>query len=192
MSSWRGFTLGRLGNVRGVTNIQTAESLLEETAWRFAGEPFLGETVKLLAAVSERDLDALLGMGDEDFSIIDVDPTGESPRSRVQPEWEPWFRRFFVLLDALQAKTHSEITAYRAIRTSEFGYSVVEFRQHVTGAGLVATFDCIATIVWKLTDDGWKEARWHCSVIDQRIAVDDHGEALAGMFDEPLVASASS
>ena len=163
--------------------LQTAGSLLHETAWRFAGEPFLDETVTLLRAISDRDLDALLGIGDEDFSVIDVDPTGESSRSRVQPEWEPSFRRLFVLLDALGATTDSEITAYRAISTSELGYSVVEFSQHVDGAGLHATFDCIATIVWKITDDGWKEARWHCSVIDRQIAEPATEDATIRAFD---------
>lgn len=121
--------------------------------------------------MSDRDLDALLGMGDEDFSIIEVDQIGDSPRVRVRPQWEPWFRQFFVLLDALNATTNSEITAYRAISTSELGYSVVEFRQHVAGSGFLAVFDCIATIVWKITEDGRKEARWHCSVTDRQIDV---------------------
>ncbi len=151
--------------------MQTAETLLDRSALAFAGEPFIAETTDLLQAVNDRDLDALLGMGDEDFSIIEVDERGDIPRVRVQPDWEPWFRRFFVLLDALNATTDSEITDYRAIATSELGYSVVEFRQDIVGAAFIATFECIATVVWKSTDDGWKEARWHCSVLDRQIVV---------------------
>lgn len=168
------------------TELNIAESMLTTSADKFATEPYIAETKELLAAVNTRDIDALLGLGDEDFAVIDVDPTGQSPAARMEPEWEPWFRRYFGLLDALNATTDSEIAAYRAISTSELGYSVVEFHQHVVGAGLLAVFDCIATIVWKMTDDGWKEARWHCSVVDRDIVMLDPGEGLSQAVGEAI------
>jgi len=150
-----------------------AESVLDRSAMAFASEPLIRETTTLLRAVNERDLDALLGMGDEDFSIIDVDPAGEKPLARVQPRWEPWFRRFFLLLDALDVTTDAELTGYRAIETSELGYSVVEFRQDIVGAAFIAAFDCVATVVWRPSPEGWKEAHWHCSIIDRKIVAPD-------------------
>ncbi|MGB5756736.1 MAG: nuclear transport factor 2 family protein [Acidimicrobiales bacterium] len=142
---------------------------LQTAANRFAGEHFVHETLILLQAVVDRDLDALLGIGDEDFAIIDVDPEGQTSLARTEPGWEPWFRRYFLMLDALDASIDVEIESYQALKTSELGYSVVEFRQTVEGRSLSAWFDCVATIVWKNTDDGWKEARWHCSILDRGI-----------------------
>ncbi len=157
--------------------IQTASlsPSLRTAATRFAGEDFVEETLILLQAVVDRDLDALLGIGDEDFAIIDVDPEARTALARTEPVWEPWFRRYFLMLDALDASIDVEIDAYRSLKTSELGYSVVEFRQTVEGPSLSAWFDCIATIVWKNTDDGWKEARWHCSILD-RGAVSNEAE----------------
>ena len=45
------------------------------------------------------------------------------------------------------------------------GYSVVEFRQTLTIGDHTASFDCVATIIWKHTARGWREARWHGSVV---------------------------
>lgn len=156
-----------------MTTLHVAEALLDRSAIAFRDEPFITETTELLRAVNERDLNGLLGLGDEDFSIIDLD--AEADGSVVHPEWEPWLRRFFAVVDALGATTDSEITRYRAVATPELGYSVVEFRQDIVGSAFIATFDCLATIIWKPTDDGWKEARWHCSVVDRQIVVPETG-----------------
>ena len=162
-----------MGKAIVVDTMHALDSLLDRSAQAFAGEPFIEEITELLRAVNERDLDALLGLGDEDFAVIDVDPTGETPLVRVQPEWEPWFRRFFLFLDALNATTDTELTDYRAIATSELGYSVAEFRHDIVGPAFIASFDCLATVIWKPTEDGWKEARWHCSITDRHIVIPD-------------------
>lgn len=160
-------------------------SSLEAAATRYAGEHFIGETLTLFQAVVDRDLDGLLGIEDEDFAILDVNPAGNVAPVRSQPEWEPWFKRYFLMLDALGATNDIEISAYRALKTSELGYSVVEFRNTIEGGSLLARFDCIATIVWKNTEDGWKEARWHCSIIDRDVQGDqqldlDHHSSKVG------------
>ncbi|MEM7349219.1 MAG: nuclear transport factor 2 family protein [Acidobacteriota bacterium] len=142
-------------------------SLLRESLSRFSREPFVDETRRLFTAICDGDLDALLGMTDEDFSTIEVDPD-DPTHARVSHEWEPWFRRFFDVLAALGASTDTEVTSYQGIGTAELGYSVIEFRQDIVGPFFIASFDCVATIVWKPTEDGWKEARWHCSVNDSR------------------------
>lgn len=45
------------------------------------------------------------------------------------------------------------------------GFSVLYFDQLLHVAGMTATFDCTATIVWQLTPDGWRKARWHVSIL---------------------------
>jgi hypothetical protein len=68
-------------------------------------------------------------------------------------------------LDASAAATDSEILDYQAVKSSEMGFSVVEFRQSLSIGELTGYFDCVATIVWKQTPAGWKEARWHVSLL---------------------------
>jgi hypothetical protein len=97
-----------------------------------------------------------IGVGERDHRNIDV---------VIGAEVEAWFRELFATLDALHASTDSEILDYRATAHDTMGFSVLEFRQLLAMGEHVATFDCIATIVWKHTPDGWREARWHGSVI---------------------------
>ncbi len=58
----------------------------------------------------------------------------------------------------------------------DLGYSVLEFRQSLAIGRHEATFDCVATIIWKRTDSGWREARWHASVVSSDVPA-----ALAGL-----------
>ena len=73
-------------------------------------------------------------------------------------------RNLFAQLQTIGAATDSEVLAYHAVQGTELGYSVLEFRQTLTIADQVATFDCITTIVWKQVEGRWHEARWHGSV----------------------------
>ena len=82
---------------------------------------------------------------------------------RTHEEWEAWFHGLFATLSTMGASTDSEILAYDARREDALGYSVLEFRQRLDVGSLTATFDCIATIIWKRTSDGWREARSHAS-----------------------------
>ena len=91
---------------------------------------------------------------------VNLEPSGQ------RTEWEEWFHELFATLDMMGAETDSEILDYHATATEELGYSVLDFRQFLTVGSTAATFDCIATIVWKRTPKGWREARWHASVID--------------------------
>ncbi|HYO18748.1 MAG TPA: hypothetical protein VES02_08810 [Dermatophilaceae bacterium] len=55
------------------------------------------------------------------------------------------------------AATDSEILGYQALQRGDLGYGVLDFRQTLTVAGAVATFDCIATLIWKRSSTGWVE-----------------------------------
>ncbi len=143
--------------------LDTAES----SPWE--GEPYFAQTVELLRSVRNHDFDSLAELCDDDFGIVDLDQSGGSVMIRTRAEWEAWFRRLFSELDAAGADTDSEIIDYQAVAGSELGYSVVEFRQSLSVGGHTGLFDCVATIVWKQTPGGWREARWHVSLLSADI-----------------------
>lgn len=145
------------------------DSPLDHPPLRFAHRPFYAETLSLLRSVRDHDFESLQWLCDDDFGIVDVDPTGQTRVIRNKPAWSQWFHELFSTLDALGADTDSEIISYQAVREQSLGYSVVEFRQSLTVGEHTALFDCIATIVWKKTNRGWREARWHGSVISSEI-----------------------
>lgn len=148
----------------------TADSWLD-TAHRspWTDEPFFPETVELLRCVRDHDFESLAELCDDDFGIVDLDQSGGSVMIRTREEWEAWFRRLFSELEAAGAHTDSEITGYQAMEGTDLGFGVVEFRQRLGLAEMVASFDCVATIVWKRTPDGWREARWHVSLLSTDI-----------------------
>ncbi len=144
----------------------TAASWLDTAAQStWADQPFFAETIELLRSVRDHDFDSLAELCDDDFGIVDLDQTGSSVMVRTRAEWENWFLRLFSELDAASAATDSEILNYEALETPELGYGVVEFRQSLTMGEATAFFDCVATIIWKRTATGWKESRWHVSLL---------------------------
>ena len=144
-------------------------SPLDHPPARFEGQPFFESTLTLLRSVRDHDIDTLSVLCDDDFGIVDVDPAGNARPIRSRVEWERWFHELFATLDTMDADTDSEVLDYRATREETMGMSVLEFRQTLSIGELIATFDCIATIVWKRTDQGWREARWHASVISSDV-----------------------
>lgn len=144
-------------------------STLDRPPSRFAKRPFYAETLTLLRSVRDHDFETLAELCDDDFGIVDIDPSGTARPIRDRVGWERWFHELFSTLDAMNADTDSEILDYRAMVQDSMGMSVLDFRQTLTVGRLVASFDCIATIVWKQTPDGWREARWHASVISSDI-----------------------
>ncbi len=148
---------------------RSTPSPLDDPPAQFADRPFYAETVTLLRSVRDHDFDTLAALCDDDYGIIDVAPDGGSVPIRTRAEWEGWFHNLFATLDTMGADTDSQIVGYEATSTPSMGYSVLDFRQTLTVGPLVATFDCIATIIWKRTEDGWREARWHCSVIESDV-----------------------
>jgi hypothetical protein len=152
-------------------------SPLDEPPQRFARRPFYDETVTLLRSVRDHDYDTLAALCDDDFGIVDVDPNGNAVPVRNRLEWERWFHELFGTLQTMGAKTDSEILDYHAVASDELGYSVLEFRQFLRVHDIVATFDCIATVVWKWTPAGWREARWHGSVVSSDVPPELHAVA---------------
>lgn len=144
-------------------------SMLDQPPDRFADVAFFTETVTLLRAVRDHDFDTLAALCDDDFGIVDVDTSGSVRPIGDRAGWEQWFRELFSTLDAMSASTDSRINGYRAMATAHMGYSVLDFTQTLTVGAHVASFECIATIIWKRTADGWRESRWHASVISSDV-----------------------
>ncbi len=147
-------------------------SPLDHPPRQFADRPFYEPTITLLRSVRDHDFDTLSELCDDDYGIVDVDASGQPRPIRTRAEWEAWFHELFATLETMGATTDSEIVGYDASIGHELGYSVLEFRQFLTVGSATATFDCIATIIWKLTTEGWREARWHASVIDSDVPAD--------------------
>mgnify|MGYP006278706465 FL=1 len=131
----------------------------------FAGQPFFAETQRLFRYVSDHNFEDLAALCDDDFGIVDLGPGGESVVIDTREEWENWFRTLFAKLEAMDAETDTEITDYRAMVSGDLGYSVVRFTQRLNVAEVDSFFYCIVTIIWKNTPDGWKESRWHTSLL---------------------------
>lgn len=146
-----------------------SSSPLDHPPAQFRDVPFYDETIQLLRFVRDHDLDGLAALCDDDFGIVDVDPAGAARPIRSRDEWERWFVELFGTLTAMGATTDSVVLDHRARRDDTMGFSVLEFRQLLTVGPHTATFDCVATIVWKLTPEGWREARWHASVISSDV-----------------------
>jgi ketosteroid isomerase-like protein len=119
--------------------------------------------------VRDHDFDTLAELCDDDFGIVDVDPSGNARPIRDRAGWEAWFRELFETLTAMGAATDSTIDDYHAVVAGDMGYSVLDFTQTLTVGAHVASFECVATIIWKRTAAGWREARWHASVISSDV-----------------------
>ncbi|HSM67655.1 MAG TPA: nuclear transport factor 2 family protein [Ilumatobacteraceae bacterium] len=155
----------------------TGTSPLDHPPVRFLAEPFFAETLTLLRSVRDHDFDTLAALCDDDFGIVDVDPAGAAKPIRDRAGWEAWFHELFATLTAMCATTDSTIDDYHAVVDGRLGYSVLEFTQTLTVGEHVATFECVATIIWKRTPDGWREARWHASVISSDVPAELTAEA---------------
>lgn len=125
--------------------------------------PFRAETQALLDAVNALNLDALRAMVDDDFGIVDIDPHGRTVVIDSRAQWDTYMAENFAAMRAANAVLSSRVIDYHGVQVDRLGYSVVRFVQRVELANAVIENACVVTIVWKHTDEGWKEARWHCS-----------------------------
>lgn len=122
------------------------------------------QTERLLSAVNQLDLPKLRNMVDDDFGIVDVDPEGKAVVINDMQEWENYMEKNMLAMQQLHAKLSYEIDEYHENVSESMAYVVVKFTQQVhIPEKPEMSHSCIATVVWKKTDDGWKEARWHCS-----------------------------
>ncbi|MFP4089393.1 MAG: YybH family protein [Cyclobacteriaceae bacterium] len=120
-------------------------------------------TEELLQAVNSLDLPRLRSMVDDDFGIVDVDPEGKTVVIDDMQEWQDYMHKNMLLMEQMKAELSFEINEYNEQVEENMAYVVVNFSQHVAFQGKQMRHDCISTVIWKKTENGWKEARWHCS-----------------------------
>jgi len=128
-------------------------------------KPLYDLTVSLLGCVRDHDFTTLARLCDDDFGIVEITTSGGSLVIRDRAGWEEWFTGLFAQLDAARAQTWSEITGYDVRVGQDMAYSVVDFDQLFVTEQESLRFTVIATIIWKREDDGWKESRYHSSLI---------------------------
>ncbi len=126
---------------------------------------FYALTKELLDCVRDHEYGRLSAICDDDFGIVDINTTGGSQIIRDRAGWEAWFTGLFVTLDDMSAATWSDITGYESSLSDDMGYSVVDFDQTLVTPEQKLRFSVIATIIWKLVDGTWKEARYHSSLV---------------------------
>ena len=131
----------------------------------FENKPFYKETETLLNCVRDHNYELLSQLCDDDYGIIDINETGGTMVARNRAEWENWFTSLFKKLNEMQAKTWSVITEYEGVKGSDMGYSVVFFDQYLQIGETTQKFKATSTLVWKLTEHGWREARYHGSLL---------------------------
>ena len=134
----------------------------------FSDQPFYEETVSLLQSMRNHDFATLAALCDDDFGIVDIDDAGAGRSIRNRVDWEQWS----TTLKAMDAATDWVILDYQALKRGSLGFGVLDFQQTLTAGPNVATVDCVATIVWKRTPTGWREARWHASIVSSDIPAD--------------------
>ena len=133
--------------------------------------PFRGHVLALLGAVADHDLPAMQALCDDTLGIVDAGPDLQPVVVDDPAGHRAWFEGLFGQLDAMGARTWSDLTDLRSERLgADAAHSVVRFTQHLEVGGATAEVDALATVVWKRTADGrWVEARWHTSVLDARL-----------------------
>ncbi|MFN5171185.1 MAG: nuclear transport factor 2 family protein [Cyclobacteriaceae bacterium] len=139
----------------------TTLTTLPET---ITSKPFFGLTQEMLNCVRDFNFERLANICDDDFGIVDINTTGGSEIIRDRAGWEAWFTGLFAKLTEMNARTWSEITHYEVVTGEEMAYSVVDFDQVFVTPEQRLRFGVLATIIWKKTTDGWKEARYHSSL----------------------------
>lgn len=127
-------------------------------------KPFFELTQEMLNCVRDFDFGRLSEICDDDYGIVDINTTGGSEIIRDRAGWEAWFRGLFLKLKVMNASTWSEITQYEVVTGEDMAYSVVDFDQILITSEKKLRFGVVATIIWKKTPHGWKEARYHSSL----------------------------
>jgi ketosteroid isomerase-like protein len=130
----------------------------------FRTKPLFQLTQEMLDCVRDYNFERLAMICDDDYGIVDINTAGRSEIIRDRAGWENWFTSLFEKLKAMQAKTWSEITNYEVVASTDMAYSVVDFDQYFIAGNERLRFGVLATIVWKKTTEGWREARYHSSL----------------------------
>ena len=121
--------------------------------------PLYAQTQAVLSALDRGNVAALAPLVTDDLSLVD---SGDGGRPVILHTRE-------ALEDHLRSRSDvtrtSTIVAYEGHPDHEAGWSVVRFRRSTHGPGRETHRElCSATLLWRLTAEGWKLCRWHCTI----------------------------
>ncbi len=121
--------------------------------------PLYAQSQAVLSALDRGNPAALRPLVTEDLSLLDEGPRGRPTRLHAPA----------AVADHLErrgpSRRASTLLAYEGQVDRTSGWSVVRFRRSVVAPGGGERSElCSATLLWRLGADGWKLARWHCTV----------------------------
>ena len=123
-----------------------------------ATRPLYAQTQAVLSALDRGAAALLEPLVTDDVSLVDLDAAGRPAVIRTREA----LRHF---LPGRGAALHpSTVLAYEGHPDRETAWSVVRFRRSPRpSTDPEARELCSATLLWRLTADGWKLQRWHCT-----------------------------
>ncbi len=129
-----------------------------------ADKPLFAQTEALLRAIDRFETAGLKQMVDEHFGLVDVDPDGRTVIISDRRSWEAYLDGTLARLRKAGVTRSSTVLHYDAEMGREMAFSVVRYQQQTKGPERAHLDTCTTTIVWKLTEKGWKAVRWHCTL----------------------------
>lgn len=126
-----------------------------------ATRPLYAQTQAVLSALDRGHAAALAPLTTEDITLVDTDVAGRPALLHGREALREYLARH-----AGESHT-STILAYDGHPDHETGWSVVRFQRTAAREGEREPRRefCSATLLWRLTPDGWKLTRWHCSIL---------------------------
>ena len=126
-------------------------------------------TEVLLNATNRLDINKLTQLTTEDYTRIIVDPDGKPVMLNGQTAWTQYLHRTFAKLKDAAEKLDWEILAYDEEVGEHLASSVMKYRQATILSGQPIIQVYWITTLWRKTAEGWKNAQWHASRLEQRI-----------------------
>ncbi|MEL6538089.1 MAG: nuclear transport factor 2 family protein [Bacteroidota bacterium] len=130
--------------------------------------PLRALTEVLLKAANRLDLARLTQLVSEDHQRIEIDGSGKSIVLTRPVEWMEFLRRSFAALKSVQDKLDWEILDFTEQVEDSLGIVRLKYRQTGLVAGQLATQLFWVSLVWKQTEEGWKNSLWHASRLEVR------------------------
>ena len=124
-----------------------------------ATRPLYAQTQAVLSALDRGSAVALAPLVTADVSLVDSADGGRPTVLHTREALEAYLR------SRGDGPASSAILAYEGRPDHETGWSVVRFQRSSRAPGRESRRElCSATLLWRLTDEGWKLSRWHCTV----------------------------
>ncbi|HAA10445.1 MAG TPA: hypothetical protein DCE41_01630 [Cytophagales bacterium] len=125
-------------------------------------------TEVLLKAGNKLDLNRLIQLTTDDHQRVEVDGTGKSVVLTRPTEWMEFLRRSFASLKSVQDRLDWEILDFQEQVGDTLGVVKMKYRQTGLVAGKLAMQLFWVSLVWKETEEGWKNSFWHASRLEVR------------------------